>query len=250
MLSKQNLKNFPNADAMAVAAANRILELVNACSGAFTVALAGGNTPKPLYSLLASDYYRERVPWEKIHFFWGDERLVPPQAPESNFQMVNTHLLNHVPVPMGNIHEVDTSYSSPETAAKNYEFDLKVVFKTKGKLSLGNFPVFDVVLLGMGADGHTASLFPHSPALSETKLWTIGVPAPTTAKPAVPRTTFTYPVLNSAKQVIIMIEGEKKLELLRKFQGQTGLDKTEYPVLGIKNSPNVVWYVVDNNTDK
>ena len=165
--------------------------------GQFTLALAGGSTPKPLYTLLGTTY-RADIDWSKTHLFWGDERAVPPDHPDSNFRMVQGALLERIPHPAG-IHRV-MGELEPSQAAARYEQRLREIFK-------GETSRFDMILLGMGDDGHTASLFPHTSALNESEKWVVAnlVPQLDTW-----RITLTYPVLNQARQVIFMVAGTNK----------------------------------------
>jgi 6-phosphogluconolactonase len=178
--------------------------------GTCTVALAGGATPRGLYSLLAGDEsFRARVRWGKIDFFWGDERQVPPDHPESNFRMANEMLLSKVPVPADHVHRIRGEEPDAGKAAGEYEGALQNFFRLKP----GEIPELDFILLGMGADGHTASLFPGTEALKERKRlvvanWVPGLNAH--------RFTLTPPLLNKAKCVLFLVTGEEKAETLRK----------------------------------
>jgi 6-phosphogluconolactonase len=172
-----------------------------ATTGRFTVVLSGGSTPKGMYALLASGKFPE-IPWDKIYFFWGDERHVPPDHPESNYRMAKEVLLSKVPVPEGNIFRI-ASEKDAETAAREYENTLQSFFQLKP----GEFPRFDLLLLGMGPDGHAASLFPASKALQErTRL----VVSNWVEKFKTDRITFTYPVLNNARNILFMAAGAEK----------------------------------------
>lgn len=170
----------------------------------FTWALSGGNTPRPLYRLLATDY-RHRIEWNRVHLFWGDERYVPPDHPASNYRMVREMLIEPLGIPSANVHAMPVEESSPERAAERYEGHLREFF--------GATPRFDLILLGMGADGHTASLFPGSPALAEHKRWVAVGEAPT--EPRI-RLTLTLPVLNAGKCVYFLVTGTDKAEVVRK----------------------------------
>ncbi|HZA52807.1 MAG TPA: 6-phosphogluconolactonase, partial [Candidatus Udaeobacter sp.] len=139
-----------------------LAEEVAARSARFTVALSGGSTPKSVYALLASDGYKERIPWHQVHLFWGDERCVPPDHPESNYRMVRESLLAKVKIPNENVHRMQGE-KEPAVAALEYEATLKEFFD----LPTGSLPRFDLILLGIGEDGHTASLFPQSDAVAE-----------------------------------------------------------------------------------
>ncbi len=172
--------------------------------GRFTVALAGGSTPRQLYALLAG----KEIDWRSIHFFWGDERCVPPENPESNFRMAYDVLLSRVQVPAGNIHRIPAE-SPLDEAARRYETALHLFFGV-------NSPVFDLILLGLGPDGHTASLFPGAPAVRETTRWVAGVVHTTPPPPLLDRITLTPVVLNAARNVLFLVSGADKTEPLRK----------------------------------
>jgi len=176
--------------------------------GRFTVALSGGSTPKALYTLLASDTFRVRIPWEKVHLFWGDERCVPPDHVDSNYRMVRESLIDHAPIPKENIHRMLGEDKDPGKAATTYEATLRESFG----LASGQLPCFDLVLLGMGDDGHTASLFPHTAALSEMESLVV---ANYVEKFGTHRLTLTVPVINHAAQVAFLISGGPKAAVLK-----------------------------------
>lgn len=175
--------------------------------GRFTVALSGGSTPKSLYGLLASDF-APKLPWDKSFFFWGDERHVPPDHPESNYRMVNEAMLSKVPVPSANIFRVRAEENDPAVAASSYERTLKEFFH----LRPGEFPRFDLTLLGIGPDGHTASLFPGTAALGENQRLVV---ANWVEKFNTFRITVTFPVLNSSAYVMFLVSGKEKSGILR-----------------------------------
>ncbi len=169
----------------------------------FTIALAGGNTPKPLYEQLAT----ENLPWSKVHAFWGDERYVAVTHPDSNAGMAKTAWLDRVPMPTGNIHPMPTDAADPAEAAQAHENHLHAFFGSKSEP--GQFPTLDVVLLGIGPDGHTASLFPHTGALQVCdRSVTVG------DKEGQPRLTLTVPVLNRARCIIFLVTGDNKRKAL------------------------------------
>jgi 6-phosphogluconolactonase len=174
-----------------------------------TVALSGGSTPKSLYALLANDAaFRTQVPWDKIHFFWGDERHVPPDHPESNYRMAHEAMLSRVPIPASHIHRIKAENANADQAAEEYERMLQAVVQTAESA----LPRFDVVLLGMGPDGHTASLFPGTTALQErTRL----VAANWVEKFSAYRITLTLPILNNADRILFIIGGADKAETLQ-----------------------------------
>ncbi len=181
-----------------------------ASHGRCAVALSGGSTPKGLYTLLASeaDASRGRVPWDRMHFFWGDERHVPPHHPDSNYRMALDTLLSKVPVPAQHVHRIRAENPDAGKAAEDYEQALCEFFQLEG----GEWPRFDLVLLGMGPDGHTASLFPGTAVLDERKRL---VAASWVEHLNATRITLTPPVLNNAACVIFLISGQEKAETLR-----------------------------------
>lgn len=192
-------------------AAEEFVRLANEATGSggrFTVALSGGSTPKALYTLLATDTFRVRIPWEKVHLFWGDERCVPPDHADSNYRMVRESLLNHAPIPKENIYRILGEDSDPGKAATSYESTLRESFG----LTPTQLPRFDLVLLGMGDDGHTASLFPHTAALSEMQRLVV---ANYVEKFGTHRLTLTIPVINHAAQVVFLISGGSKAAVLK-----------------------------------
>lgn len=199
-------------DELGRAAAKKIVELAKAKTAngfSFTVALAGGSTPKRLYELLADENepFRRSLEWGKIEFFWSDERCVAPDAADSNFRMANESLLGPLGISPDNIHRFRGEIDA-ETAAGDYDRFLRLRFNAYGNSS----PRFDLILLGMGVDGHTASLFPHSDALFEKgKL----AAAPYVEEVGAFRLTLTPPVLNNAANVIVQIAGEDKAATLR-----------------------------------
>jgi len=210
---------------------------------AATLTLAGGSTPREAYAHLAD---ARDLPWERVHIFWGDERYLPPDAPESNARMAHEALLSKIPVPPENIHEVRTGLPGPEAAA-DYERQIRAACGRWGETDPGTSewqreepPALDVVLLGMGPDGHTASLFPGSAALAATGLVAFA-PAPRLT-PQVPRITMTLPLLNSARLVIFLVSGSEKLPIVREIlEGAPGADR--YPAARVRPRGRLVWLV-------
>ena len=172
-----------------------------------SVALSGGETPRLTLAVLSSEPYRSLFPWEAVHFFQVDERWVSPGDPSSNQRMQRESLVSRAPVPPEHFHPVDTSLSDPREGARRYEETLRRFFRGK----TGGFPRFDAILLGLGPDGHTASLFPGSPAFGEETAW---VAAAEGGEPPVPRVTLTLPVLNAASHVIFLVSGKEKARVL------------------------------------
>lgn len=198
---------WPDAGSLTTRAAELFTETARLCvteRDSFSVALSGGSTPRALYQLLAGEAYAPLTPWDKTHVFWSDERPVPPSSAESNYRMAFDALLSRVPVPPGQIHRMRAE-SEPERAARDYSQLLRE------KLD-GNPPRFDLMLLGMGEDGHTASLFPHSSAILDVDNF---VSAPYVEKLKAQRLTLTFPVINEAAKVIFLVVGESKAETLR-----------------------------------
>lgn len=199
-----------SADELAPAAARLIAETLSqaaAAHGRATVALAGGNTPRAVYELLAAPPLRDAVPWRQVHIFWGDERCVPPTDPQSNYRMAREALLEQVPVPAEQVHRLAGEAPNPLAAAAAYEATLRGLFPGVAA------PPFDLVLLGMGEDGHTASLFPGSPALEERVRW---VAAPYVPRLNAHRLTLTLPALNGARRVCFLVAGSAKAAMVRR----------------------------------
>ncbi|MBD2666952.1 6-phosphogluconolactonase [Richelia sinica] len=195
--------------------------------GQFTIALSGGSTPKPLYEAIAS----QKLPWDKIHVFWGDERYVPPDHPDSNELMTRRAWLDKVPIPAANIHAVPTLAANPAVDAAQHEKHLQEFFH----VTPGQFPSLDVVLLGMGDDAHTASLFPHTAALKVCdRLITVG------NKDNSQRITFTYPLINAARSVIFLVAGANKRPALAQVFAPVADDFT-YPSRLIRPQGELFW---------
>jgi len=173
-----------------------------------TLSLAGGRTPEALYRLLAETPNRETIDWGRVEIFWGDERCVPTDHPDSNYRMVREALLARVPVPEANIHRMRGEIADPRAAAREYE----EVIRRACRLEADTLPRFDVCLLGLGSDGHTASLFPALPAIRETQRW---VAAARVEKLDAWRLTLTPAVLNNARHVLFLVTGKEKAETLR-----------------------------------
>jgi 6-phosphogluconolactonase len=188
-----------------------LLALALAAPVRFSLCLSGGSTPEGLYRRLAAPPYRDAFPWVRTHLFWGDERFVPADDARSNYRMVRTALLDHAPIPPENVHPVDTAAADPEAAAAAYQETLQAFY---GAAALDPArPLFDVNLLGLGEDGHTASLFPGSPVLEERTAWAAAV----VGAKAEARVTLTYPVLESARHVAFLAEGAGKRAMLERL---------------------------------
>jgi 6-phosphogluconolactonase len=198
-----------------------------------TIALSGGSTPKALYSLLAADY-AQQVAWDKTYFFFGDERHVPPSDPESNFRMANEAMLSKVPIPPENVFRVPAENADAAAAASAYEKSIRDFFHLKP----GEFPRFDLILLGMGPDGHTASLFPASKGLDEKTRIFISNPV---EKFKTDRLTFTFPVLNNAANVMFLASGKEKAAILKQVWEDPASNLPSARVNPV--SGNLIWLV-------
>lgn len=238
---KPEVKIFADAAEVAREAAFEfagVVESAVAVQGHCSVALAGGSTPRSLYSLLADDpAWRQKIPWDKLHFFWGDERHVPPDHQESNYRMAHEAMLTKVPVPAGNIHRIGSEEPDAQKAADNYQRELRGFFQ----LEPGRLPRFDLVLLGMGPDGHTASLFPGTTALLEMERL---VAATWVEKFNTYRITLTLPVLNNAANVIFLVCGAEKAAVLRTVLAEAG-GTVQYPAQLIRPVDGRLLWLLD-----
>ena len=206
---------YPDRDRLALATAEHFARSAaqhTAERGRFSVALAGGSTPKAAYALLASQDFAY-LDWRRIHVFWGDERCVSPDHPDSNYRMARQALLDHVSIPAENVHRLQGEIP-PKLAAADYEQELYAFFAPKDAL-IPQPRTFDLVLLGMGDDGHTASLFPGSPGLQTTDHWVVAVEHNNPPPPLVTRLSLTLPAINAADQVIFLVAGAKKAVRLK-----------------------------------
>jgi 6-phosphogluconolactonase len=195
---------------MATTAAERIIARIDVNDGRIAICLSGGSSPRQLYRLLASDAYRSRIPWDRVHWFIGDERFVPESSDLSNMGVARRIFLDQC-APASNIHPVPTLAANPDNGAECYARELKS-FHGADALDRGR-PLFDLVLMGAGSDGHTASLFPGDPALDETARWVVGVPK-AHLEPFVPRVTMTLPALGSCQEMLFEVAGSDKRAIL------------------------------------
>ncbi len=209
--SQAQLEILADPEALARRVADWLLAISMARGSVFTLALSGGGTPRRLYELLAGPPYRDVFPWQRTHLFWGDERFVPRDDESSNYRMVRDAMLSRAPIPATNIHPVPIEGLTPEAAASDYERELKS-FYGAARLDRAR-PLFDVNLLGLGPDGHTASLFPGTAVLEERERWVAAVVG---SKPT--RITLTYPALESSRHVAFLVAGKEKREILSRFQ--------------------------------
>ncbi|MFQ5736094.1 MAG: 6-phosphogluconolactonase [Thermodesulfobacteriota bacterium] len=226
---------YDTAQELFRSAARVLLELCNeeiSRKGFFTVVLSGGSTPSGLYELLASGEFRSRVPWKDVHLFWGDERCVDPGHPDSNYGMAERVLLSKVPVPEGNLHRM-RGEAEPEAAARGYEEEIRGFF---GRMGVEGPPSFDLLLLGLGTDGHTLSLFPGTPALAETERLVVALPVGGGF-----RLTMTLPLVNNARTAVFLVTGQRKAEILRRVMEEDG---ARMPAQSVRpSSGNRLWLV-------
>jgi len=201
---------LPSSGDLARAVAGRLWGIARerAGKGPIHILLSGGETPRDAYETLASNPYRERFPWDAVHFWMADERFVPPADPRSNRRMIEEALLSRAPIDKGRFHWIDTSLPGPDEAARAYEKELLGTIPGVA----GGIPRLDAAVLGIGADGHTASLFPGMPSLEETRA--LALPAEG-GDPPLARVTVTLPLLDAAARVLFVVRGEKKAEALR-----------------------------------
>jgi 6-phosphogluconolactonase len=226
---------YDDAEALARAAHDAILGLANECireHGRFTLALSGGSTPRLLYSL----FERQELDWSKVHLFFGDERCVSPEHAESNYRMVREALLARVSPPAENVHRI-LAELDPDEAAAQYEEELRRAFG----LGPGELPRFDLVLLGLGADGHTASLFPGTLALEERRHLVVAN-NPGAGGPE--RVTLTYPVLNAASSIWFLVTGAEKADVAAEVVRGTG-EGLALPASGVQPKDGAVIWMLD-----
>jgi 6-phosphogluconolactonase len=232
---KPDVRIFPDVNELSLRAAEAVVSTINHAvqtAGRCSLVLSGGNTPRTLYGLLASRF-REQIPWAQVHVFWGDERYVPPGDSQSNYRMAKEALLDHVPCPAANVHPMPTHFSDPDAAARDYEATLRSYFASESTR-------FDLVLLGLGPEGHTASLFPRSSAIGERTRWVLPVTAP--AKPSL-RLTLTLPPLTRSANIYFLVAGPSKAHALRQVL-MDAADPTLFPAAGVRPvQGTLIWWV-------
>jgi 6-phosphogluconolactonase len=223
---------LPDPPALARHVAEWTTATALAAKGPFRVSLSGGSTPKALHELLASDDFKGRFPWKQVSWFWGDERFVPHDHPESNYRMAREAMLAQAPVPPENILPIPTN-GTPEEAAREYERTLQRAY---GAPTLdASRPLFNIMLLGLGSDGHTASLLPGDPALEERQRWVVPV---SKGRPEV-RITLTLPVINSSRHVAFLVAGRSKAAALAAVRA----GDTRLPAARVRPVGELIWFV-------
>ncbi|HLX57367.1 MAG TPA: 6-phosphogluconolactonase [Ktedonobacteraceae bacterium] len=230
---------YPDLATISQQAAAYIMRIINEAivtRGRFAIALSGGNTPKELYGLLGSEPYKSQIDWQLVDIFWSDERCVPPDDAESNYNMAHEVLLSHIPIPAAQVHRMPADQPDRDAASLAYTQEMQRVFGTNG------IPGFDLLQLGMGPEGHTASLFPHQPSLHETERLVMPVSVP---KPPPDRLTFTPPILNAARNVLFLATGADKADALHAIiEGEHNPD--EYPAQIVRPPKGEVTWMVDS----
>jgi 6-phosphogluconolactonase len=219
--------------ALAKAAADRVLARIAANPGRIAICLTGGSSPKKLYELLGTEAYRSHIPWDRTHWFIGDERFVPASDPRNNMGSARGIFLDRL-APASHIHPIPTD-NSPDESAERYQRELRS-FYGADRLDPGR-SLFDVVLMGVGPDGHTASIFPDYPALAETERWVVGVPQ-AHVEPFVPRVTLTLPALASCREMLFEVAGSDKRAILTRV-----LDGENLPAARARSIAETVWLV-------
>lgn len=226
---------YPDTNTLSQQAAQFIVRLANesiVTRGRFSIALSGGSTPKVLYGLLGSEPYRDQIDWSKVDIFWSDERCVPPDSADSNYRMAREVLLSRVPLSPQQVHRMPADQPDRDAAAQAYTHEMRQSFGT------GDIPHFDLIQLGMGPEGHTASLFPHQSSLHEQQRLVMYVNVP---KPPPPRLTFTPPILNAARHVLFLVTGAEKADAVQAVL-EGDYNPEEYPTQIVRPaSGEVVW---------
>lgn len=233
--TRPHLTIVPDAAALAQEAATRLLARLAEPRERFAVVLTGGSSPEGLYRLLATEPYRSQIPWQRVHWFWGDDRFVPQSDERSNAGTARRLFLDRVPAPTETVHTIPTDAANVDEAARRYEAELRA-FYGADQLDPGR-PLFDVVLMGVGGDGHTASLFPGQPQVDETKRWTVGVPQ-AGMEPYVPRVSLTLPALASTRDMLFLVTGRSKREILGRV-----LSGADLPAARAHSQGDLVWLV-------
>jgi 6-phosphogluconolactonase len=232
------IATYPDSDTLSHQAAQLIVRLAAesvVTHGRFTVALAGGSTPRKLYGLLANEPYRSQIDWALVEVFWSDERCVPVDDPESNFRMAQEAFLSKVPIAENQVHRMHADWPDRDAAAQAYVIEMRRIFGTDG------IPSFDLIQLGMGPEGHTASLFPHQAALHEQERLVMPVRTP---KPPPDRLTFTPPLLNAARHVLFLVTGSDKANAVHEvIEGEYNPD--EYPAQIVHPPHGEVTWMLD-----
>ncbi|MBP7792117.1 MAG: 6-phosphogluconolactonase [Candidatus Goldbacteria bacterium] len=243
------IKEYKDMETLSLKAADFIVYMADRTiktQGFFIMALSGGNSPRLIYSMLAEKKFNKKIDWSKVIFFWGDDRYIPHINSESNYRMAYDTLISRIDVPQENVFRIPTEVSPPEEAALLYETIMKKVFIKLNAIDIDKkLPVFDMIILGVGRDGHTASLFPGHRAVNEQKRWVTHVKAHARVT-LHDRITITLPVINNAKNVMFIISGEGKGKIIRDIVEEKRAGKA-YPASMIKpHDGQSVWFIDKN----
>lgn len=234
---KMDARVFSDLHALSRAALEELLRIAEDAvtqRGRFSVALSGGRTPAELYSLWAQAEAQDaRTLWDRVHLFWGDERYVPHDDPLNNYRMARETLILHVPIPAANVHPMPTGLPQPDKCAEAYELELRKFFGSEP-------PAFDLQLLGLGLEGHTASLFSGSPALDEKRRWVVAVEAPATPSR---RLTLTPVVLNRGRNTFFLVSGADKSDIVGALRREPASNASRYPAGRIQPAGRVLWFL-------
>ncbi len=228
---KMEKKIFANIDELSRGALEEVFRITKSAveSGVrCAISLSGGHTPEKMFALWSQERYRSTFPWDRVHFFWGDERYVPHTDPLSNYGVAKRLLFEKV---SANVHPMPTDRADPREAASAYAAEMREFFGTDA-------PEFDVQLLGLGQEGHTASLFPGNAALAEEEAWVLPVTVPATPPE---RLTMTYPVINQARNTFFLVAGESKREILKAIEAEPDVGESQYPAARVRPSGRLVW---------
>lgn len=233
--ARPKLTIVPDAATLAQEAATRLLARLTEPRERFAVGLTGGSSPEGLYRLLATEPYRNQIPWERVHWFWGDDRFVPQDDPRSNAGQARRLFLDRVPVPPVNLHAILTEAANADEAARRYEVELREFYGAE-RFDPAR-PLFDLVFMGVGNDGHTASLFPGHPQVDETERWVVGV-SQAGQEPFVPRVSLTFPALASTRGMLFLVTGRGKREIMGRL-----LAGADLPAARAHADGSLVWLV-------
>jgi 6-phosphogluconolactonase len=230
---KMEKRIFADIDTLSVGALEEVIRVTKQAvdrNGRCAISLSGGHTPEKMFALWAQDKYRSSFPWERVHFFWGDDRYVSYTDPLSNFGVAKKLLFDHV---SANVHPMPTEMPDPKDAAAAYAADMRKFFGTEA-------PAFDVQLLGLGGEGHTASLFPNNPALDEEEAWVLPVTVPATPPH---RLTMTYPIINQARNTYFLVAGDSKRSILKAIAAEPDAGKSQYPAARVHPAGPLLWFL-------
>ena len=252
---KISVRQFKDLEQASITVVQQIINCARSAvseKGFCTIVLAGGKTPRRAYELLSKPPSADQMPWQQSHFFWGDERWLASNHPDSNFSMAWDALFSKVHIPPQNIHQISTGHNTPEIGAEIYENHLRDFFHSKPLSETVRvaenitFPSFDLALLGMGTDGHTASLFPGSNLLEEEKKWVTAINK-NTGSPPVSRITLTLPVFNQAENIVFLLSGGLKREILDTILKKPERAEMLYPAAQVKPRGSLLWIVAEKD---